>query len=208
MHIRFNAVVTGFFLFVEMAAIVTACVLGFFFAKSGLNWSGLRQSARVYIKRRSNSGEPRDNRSRYRGRPILIQRLSLGALSLRGEAHLGGKHNKLVNAIFISFLITVVFELLPLTAAILGAPDLAALQNSPFAMAYLVKSLGGHTLNVIVSLGIALAIFNAVLACIITLARVIYSSGRDKAWPGAINDWLAAVSPRFKTHGLPRRSSG
>ena len=37
------------------------------------------------------------------------------------------------------------------------------------------------------------------MICIITLARVIYSSGRDKAWPGVINDWLAAVSPRFKT---------
>ena len=41
MHIRFNAVVTGFFLFVELAAIVIACILGFFFAKSGLNWSEL-----------------------------------------------------------------------------------------------------------------------------------------------------------------------
>ena len=31
------------------------------------------------------------------------------------------------------------------------------------------------------------------------LSRVIYSSGRDKAWPGVINNWLTAISPRFKT---------
>ena len=120
-------------------------------------------------------------------------------LFLSEETHLGGLHTKLVNAIFISFAITVFFELLPITAAILGAPDLAALQNSTSPMAYLVESLGGHTLNVIVSLGIALAIFNAVLACIITLSRVIYSSGRDKAWPGVVSDWISVVSPRFRT---------
>ena len=48
-------------------------------------------------------------------------------LFLSEETHLGGLHTKLVNAIFISFLITVIFELLPITAAILGAPDLARL---------------------------------------------------------------------------------
>ena len=198
MHIRFNAVVTGFFLFIELAAIIIACVLGFFFAKSGLNWSEL-----IHPHVFSASGE-----ATAASLAVIAAGIGVGLFSYNGyhwvlflseETHLGGMHTKLVNAIFISFFITVLFELLPLTAAILGAPDLAKLQNSTSPMAYLVESLGGHTLNVIVSLGIALAIFNAVLACIITLSRVIYSSGRDRAWPGVVSDWISAVSPRFKT---------
>jgi amino acid transporter len=198
LHIRFNAVVTGFFLFIELAAIIIACILGFFFAKSGLNWSELT-NPHVFTP----SGE-----AIPASLAVIAAGIGVGLFSYNGyhwvlflseETHLGGMHTKLVNAIFISFFITVLFELLPLTAAILGAPDLAKLQNSPSPMAYLVESLGGHTLNVIVSLGIALAIFNAVLACIIALSRVIYSSGRDKAWPGVINNWLTAISPQFKT---------
>jgi amino acid transporter len=198
MHIRFNAVVTGFFLFIELGAIAIASILGFFFAKSGLHWGELI-NPHVF----SPTGE-----ATAATLAVITAGIGVGLFSYNGyhwvlflseETHLGGLHTKLVNAIFISFFITVFFELLPITAAILGAPDLAALQNSVSPMAYLVESLGGHTLNVVVSLGIALAIFNAVLACIISLSRVIYSSGRDKAWPGVVNEWLSAISPRFKT---------
>jgi len=198
LHIRFNAVITGLFLFIELGAITIASVLGFFFAKSGLHWGEL-----IHPHVFSASGE-----ATAATLAIMAAGIGVGLFSYNGyhwvlflseETHLGGLHTKLVNAIFISFAITVFFELLPITAAILGAPDLAALQNSTSPMAYLVESLGGHTLNVIVSLGIALAIFNAVLACIITLSRVIYSSGRDKAWPGVVSDWISVVSPRFRT---------
>lgn len=198
LHIRFNAVITGTFLFIELGAITIAVILGFFFAKSGLHWGEL-VNPHVF----SASGE-----ASAASLALIATGIGVGLFSYNGyhwviflseETHLGGKHNKLVNAIFISFFITVLFELLPITAAILGAPDLAALQNSVSPMSYLVESLGGHTLNVVVSLAISLAIFNAVLACIISLARVIYSSGRDKAWPGVVNEMLTTISPRFKT---------
>jgi amino acid transporter len=158
LHIRFNAVVTGFFLFIELGAITIAVVLGFFFSKTGLHWGEL-----IHPHVFSATGA-----ATAASLTVIAAGIGVGLFSYNGyhwvlflseETYLGGKHMKLVNAIFISFLITVVFELLPITAAILGAPDLAALQNSVSPMAYLVESLGGHTLNVIVSLGIALAIF-------------------------------------------------
>ena len=198
LHIRFNAVITGLFLFVELSAITVAVILGFFFAKSGLHWNEL-----IHPQVYSETGE-----ATAASLALIATGIAVGLFSYNGyhwvlflseETHLGGKHRKLVNAIFISFLITVAFELLPITAAILGAPDLAALQNSVSPMAYLVESLGGHALNVAVSLGIALALFNAVLACIISLSRIIYSSGRDRAWPGVVSDWITALLPRFKT---------
>ena len=174
MHIRFNAVVTVFSC--SFSARYRYCLRPRNFSREvGTELEFLEY---LYV---SHQAEKRFRRASliiaagYWGRPILIQRLSLGALSLRGDAHFGGKHNKLANAIFISFLITVVFELLLLIPRFGRAAKLAL---RPWPIPW--NPLGGHTLNVIVSLGIALAIFNAVLACIITLARVIYSSGRAR----------------------------
>jgi amino acid transporter len=53
--------------------------------------------------------------------------------------------------------------------------------------------------NKIVSLGITVAILNAVIAIVIQFGRVLYSSGRDRAWPGPVNAWMSSVSPRFQT---------
>jgi amino acid transporter len=53
--------------------------------------------------------------------------------------------------------------------------------------------------NKIVSLGITVAILNAVIAIVIQFGRVLYSSGRDRAWPGPVNAWMSSVSPRLRT---------
>jgi amino acid transporter len=50
----------------------------------------------------------------------------------------------------------------------------------------------------IVTWGAILAIFNASLAITLQFARVVYSSGRDKAWPLPISNALSYVHPRFK----------
>ena len=50
------------------------------------------------------------------------------------------------------------------------------------------------TVNDIVSLGITIAILNAVVAIVIQFGRVLYSSGRDRAWPGPVNAWMSSVA--------------
>ncbi len=49
------------------------------------------------------------------------------------------------------------------------------------------------------AIGVLLAIFNGNIAIILTFGRIIYSSGRDKAWPEPISGWLALTLPRFKS---------
>jgi amino acid transporter len=61
-----------------------------------------------------------------------------------------------------------------------------------------VRSSFGHTAVDIVTWGAILAIFNASLAITLQFARVVYSSGRDKAWPMPISNALSYVHPRFK----------
>ena len=45
----------------------------------------------------------------------------------------------------------------------------------------------------LISLAIAVAIFNAVIAIILQAARLLFSSGRDKTWFGPINAAVASV---------------
>jgi amino acid transporter len=49
-----------------------------------------------------------------------------------------------------------------------------------------------------VSLGVAVAIFNAVIASALTVGRVIFSSARDRAWPAPVNRTLSAVHGRLR----------
>lgn len=110
-----------------------------------------------------------------------------------------GPRRGVAKAVFWALGITVAAELIPVTAALLGAPSLSALFNSSTPMAYVMKALGGNTLNNLVTIGVLLAIFNGNIAIILTFGRIIYSSGRDKAWPEPISGWLALTLPRFKS---------
>jgi len=62
-----------------------------------------------------------------------------------------------------------------------------------------IRATSNSTVDTIVSLGVALAIFNATLAIILEFGRILYSASRDRAWPGVVNDWLVAVHPTFKS---------
>jgi amino acid transporter len=110
-----------------------------------------------------------------------------------------GPRRGVARAILWSLVITVTAELVPTTAALLGAPSLHGLTTSASPMQYLIKALSGSALNTIVSLAVAGAIFNAVIAIVLYYARVIYGSARDRAWPGPLNTALGAIHPRFHT---------
>ncbi|MEV0071362.1 amino acid permease [Amycolatopsis sp. NPDC050768] len=61
----------------------------------------------------------------------------------------------------------------------------------------LVVSWSGSTLGTVISLCIAAAIVNAVIVMVIQNSRVLYASGRDRAWPDPVNRALSVVSSRF-----------
>ena len=102
-------------------------------------------------------------------------------------------------AILWTLAITLAVELIPVTAAILGAPSLSGLIGAATPMSYILTELGGETVNTVVSLMVFVAIFNGCLAIVVLMSRILYGSGRDKIWPEPVSRWLAAVHPRFKT---------
>lgn len=110
-----------------------------------------------------------------------------------------GSSRNIAVAILWSLVITVAAELIPTTAVLLGAPDLAAVTTETAPMTYFLLATAGDAINTIVSLGIAVAIFNAVLAIILEFGRILYASARDRAWPGPVNGWLASIHPQFRS---------
>ena len=193
--IRFNARVTGVFLALELAAILVVSVLGL----ANARWS----SARLLL-------DPQVFAADGAATPATLGTL-LGGVALGMFAYAGyggavvfseetrGPRRNIARAVLWVLAVTVAAELLLLTAALLGAPSLAALATAPAPMSYLVRSLGGDTLATIITLSLVAAIFNALLAALVEWARVLYTSGRDCAWPAPVSRALAYLHPTTRT---------
>jgi len=96
-------------------------------------------------------------------------------------------------------LIGIAFELVPFVFVVFGAADLNAFLNSKTPLTDVARSAFGDTFVTILTYGAILAIFNAALAITLQFARIVWSSGRDRAWPGPISDALATVHPTLKS---------
>lgn len=96
-------------------------------------------------------------------------------------------------------MITVAAELIPLTATLVGSPSLAKLSTSSVPMQYFIEATLNNTVYTIVSLGVVIAILNAVIAIVLSYGRMFLSSGRDRACLGPVNDWMTARSARFSS---------
>ncbi|ORA39074.1 APC family permease [Mycobacterium aquaticum] len=120
-----------------------------------------------------------------------------GALLFSEETSGGGRN--IARSVFISLAVAVSFGVIPVLGGLLGARSLAEFTTSATPWQQFLTDTGGESFNTIVSLGIALAVTNGVMALTPYFARVIYSSGRDMMWPTPISRALAKVHPRFET---------
>ncbi|MHC9297469.1 APC family permease [Mycobacterium sp. LTG2003] len=120
-----------------------------------------------------------------------------GALLFSEETSGGGRN--IARSVFISLAVAVSFGVIPVLGGLLGARSLEEFTTSPTPWQQFLTDTGGELFNTIVSLGIALAVVNGVMALTPYFARVIYSSGRDMMWPAPISRALAKVHPRFET---------
>lgn len=105
--------------------------------------------------------------------------------------------NRIARSIMLALVFTLLLEGVPLLAALMGAVDLPALLASPNPFGELVKSLGGERANALVSLGVALAIVNAIIAWVLACARFFYGTARDGSWGRPLDRWMVAIHPRY-----------
>ena len=192
LNIRLNAKITGVFLMVELAALGVMTVLGFTHPHQSIvamtlhpvmpgggglvhtPWAviGLATSGAVYA---------------YNG---------YGGACYFGEEMYEAR-TKVAWVIFASLIVAVAAEFIPIAAALVGAPDLKAMLGAGAPFPAFLLAVGGPAIANAVSLGVAFAIVNAMIAIGLINARQLYCSGRDGVWPAPVNRWMAAVHPTW-----------
>src|SRR5262249_37320469 len=95
--------------------------------------------------------------------------------------------------------VVVLYEFLSIAAVVFGSPSLKELTSSQVPMTYFIQSVGGTTLDDLISIGVILALVNSAIVGALGVGRVVYSSGSDRAGPGPLNVWLGSIHPRTQT---------
>jgi amino acid transporter len=193
--IRFNAAVAATLLALELAIILVVAVLGFAHA----DWSraGTLVDPRVY-------GADGGAAPATMGTLLAGIALGMGAYAGYGSAVIfseetRGPRRGIAHAVLVPLGAAAVAELLAIAAALLGAPSQAELTTAPAPMSYLVRTLGGDRLVTIVTLALAATFFNILVAVLLEYARILYSSGRDRAWPAPVSRVLGRIHPTTRT---------
>ncbi|MFI6901364.1 APC family permease [Nonomuraea sp. NPDC050394] len=185
--IRFNAVVTGVFLALEMLALLALSAIGV------LNVE--RPFTDLLVNPVAPDGSPATLGLIALATAVAIFSYNgYGSAVYFGEETHGARRN-IARVILWALAITVAAELIPITAVLLSAGSL----DGGNVVQQVVAEHGGGTLNTLISLGVALAIANAVIAIMLLTARLIFSSARDATWPARVNALFGRIHPRFGT---------
>jgi amino acid transporter len=192
LHIRTNAWVTGVFLLLEILALLVLAGLGFFHAQRSLAELAFHPVALL-------GGSLHPTPLSLIGLATAVSVFAYygfsSAVYFTEEMHEAPRI--IGRTILWATVVTVLTELIPLLAVLMGAPDLKSLMASQNPFGDFVRERGGTLLNDAISLSVALAIINAVLATLLQNARFLFSTGRDSAWHANINDALTRTHPRF-----------
>ena len=194
LNIRLNAIVTGVFLAVELAALGTITLLGALHPHQPWSLLALHPVTAV-------GGALAPTPWAAIG---LASAGAVFAVNGYGGAMFFGEEmyearTKVAWVVFASLAIGVVAELVPITALLIGAPDLRRILTADAPFKAFLTLAGGPTVEKAVSLGVAFSIVNAMIAVGLINARQLFCSGRDGVWPEPLNRWFAAVHPRFRS---------
>jgi amino acid transporter len=192
--IKTNAWVTGIFLLLEIGALAVLAVLGFVHVSQPLStlWEATTAGPGGIVM------------SASAGLVFSSIATALFAYNGYGTAVYYAEETKAARktigrAIMWSLAITVAAELIPLIAVVLGAPSMSDMLSAQNPITYFLIARGGTVVNAVVSLGIAIAIINAVLAIVLQVGRLLYSSARDRSWPDWLGKPLGTIHPRLRT---------
>ena len=189
-RIRTNAWVTGVFLVVEVVAIVVLTAVGFAHPARGLG-----EFAKATTAYGPEIGGAQFALVVATAPVALFAYNGYGSAAYYAEETRGAA--KIIGRVVLTCLAAaVVIEVVPLAAAVVGAPSMTDLLHSAAPLSYLLESRAGHAVNVAVSVGVAIAIINAVIAMVLQMARLLFASARDGSWPLGLDSALSAVSPR------------
>jgi amino acid transporter len=193
LDVKFNAWMIGFFLLIELVVVVVLALAGF---------THVHQSLSTFTHPHMANGTGIG----VVGTSAIIAALAVALFSVNGydsainfSEETEGSAGQIGKAVITSATLGIVFQVIPFIGVILGAASLTTFLHSTTPLTDVVRTSFGHTAVTLVTYGAILAIFNASLAITLQFSRVVWSSGRDRAWPMPISKALEWVHPRFRT---------
>jgi amino acid transporter len=193
LNLRTNALITGAFLALELVALFVLTGLGLLHHARPL---GPMLTHPVVLD--STALMPASLRAiGLAGSASIFALYGFGnAIFLGEETH--DAPAQISRAVLFALGVGFITQIVPLAAVLTGARDLAGLFAGGDAMfSEFVTDRGGAGLNGVISLCIALAIVNCNIAFAVLVARLLFSTGRDRVWPDACNRALLRIHPRF-----------
>jgi amino acid transporter len=188
LKINFNAVLTGFFLVLELSVMVILLLAGVLHLDNGLSILTHPVIAEGGVLKDVATG-------------AIVTALATALFSVNGydsainwSEETEGSAAQVGKAVVGAAVIGILCELVPFVASVFGAQDLEAFLGSATPLTDVIDAAFGKTVVDIVTVGAIIAIFNASLAITLQFARITFSTARDQAWPGAISRSLARVN--------------
>ncbi|WP_206830304.1 APC family permease [Alicyclobacillus fructus] len=112
-----------------------------------------------------------------------------------------GGPKKLARAVITAATTAAIAIVVPLTSAVVTAPDLKAFFSAASPVIYAVESSLGPGFRMVLDVGVCIALFNSMLVYFMYFGRVFYTTGRDGLWWPFANRRIGRVN-RFKAPGL------
>ncbi|AUG77276.1 amino acid permease [Kitasatospora sp. MMS16-BH015] len=180
LDLRANAWITGVFLVLEVIAAGVVSVLGFAHSQRGVS-----SMLHGVVADSSGAAGPVGMGAilAAMGTALFVTQGFSTAVYLSEE--LENPRKNVARTVLWTLALSAVVILVPVVAITMGAPDLATLTGGDISG--LVAGWSDSALGTFISLCIALAIINAGIVMVIQNSRVLFASGRDKAWPEPIN---------------------
>ncbi|WP_035794061.1 APC family permease [Kitasatospora mediocidica] len=180
LDLRANAWITGIFLVLEVIAAGVVSVLGFAHSQRGLGSliHGVTADAHGVT-----SPVGLGAILAAMGTALFVTQGFSTAIYLSEE--LENPRRNVARTVLWTLGLSAVVIMVPVVAITLGAPDLATLTGGDISG--MVAGWSDSALGTFISLCIALAIINAGIVMVIQNSRVLFASGRDKAWPAPVN---------------------
>lgn len=193
MNIRVNALVTGIFLAAELASLVLVAALGFMHPVRSL-LPDLLQPVMA------------DGHGGLAGVPLAVIGVAAagGIYAFNGYGSVVGLGEEMHEArrgvalvVFGALGLATLMEMGPLAAILVGADHLSQTLADAAPVSAFVRERGGAAMANVMSLAVALAMFNSMIAVALLAGRMVYATGRDRLWPPAVSLALASIHPRF-----------
>ena len=192
LDIRLNAAVTGAFLLLEVAALAVVAALG---------WAHPLRDPLAFLTHPVEAGGG-GLAPVGLGAIGVATSIAIFALNGYGSAVYFGEElheapRRIARAVMWALVATLALEGLPILGALVGAGDLQRLFTAANPFGALVAEYSSGSLPAWVSVGVAVAIVNAIIAWVLACARFFYSTARDGSWGRPVDNWLLAIHPRF-----------